>query len=216
MCAGHWTWINPPRQVRRQMLVPAFSPCTSQRSNQPNSRFAIARAFPFDALLHKSRRRSIPTSISVRDRKAAAGFVHRHCDLPHLAADARWVASQQSADTDRGAWLGVPEQPCRAAAAGVVGAAAQRLCKVDLQSGFMVAAAAFSRVARGVRVESKVEGGLASRRTMSRRSLSRARPGVGWSRAKATRCIDETLLPEIAQVACEQLVAQASLQPESA
>lgn len=43
--------------------------------------------------------------------------------------------------------------------AGVVGAAAQRLCKVAFQSGFMVAAAA-SPESHAVGGEAKVEGGL--------------------------------------------------------
>jgi hypothetical protein len=49
-------------------------------------------------------------------------------------------SAEQSADTGRG--MQDPEQPCGAAAwAQVVGAAAQRLCKVGFQSRFMVAAA---------------------------------------------------------------------------
>ena len=49
-------------------------------------------------------------------------------------------SAEQSADTGRG--MQDPEQPCGGAAwAQVVGAAAQRLCKVGFQSGFMVAAA---------------------------------------------------------------------------
>ena len=96
-----------PRQLRRQLATPGFGPGPSQRSDQPNSRLSIARTFPLDSLLHnlKSRRRSIPTSVSVWQGKAAARFLRRHfCDLPHLVCSCLG-ASQQSADYDRAASL---------------------------------------------------------------------------------------------------------------
>jgi|SRR5690242_18123816 len=164
------------------MLVPAFSPCTSQRRNQSNCRLAIARAFPLDTLLHKSRRRSIPTSLTVRQRKAAAGFLNRHCDLPRLAAGRAGGALRSSRPTMTGARGGIQISLVERRQAGVVGAAAaQRLCKVGFQSGFMAAAAASSESHERVGVQTRLEGGLAGRRTVlvMRNPLARARSAWG-------------------------------------
>lgn len=126
-----------PRQVCRQLFTPGFGPGPSQRSDQPNSRLSIARAFPLDALLHNSRRRSIPTSVSVWQGKAtAARFLRRHCDLPHLVCSC--LGARRSS---RPTMTGLRASQRRPECVGV-GAAAQRLCEVGFRSGFMVAAAA--------------------------------------------------------------------------